>query len=270
MKKVSNKKLLSIKSCSDFIEHSDFQFAKFTSSEGNLRTWRCILKDLNCLNSKPGVYIIVNKVSGFKYIGSSKNLYSRFRRHFSFYFKNLGGPILTDHQIIMKEEMTKYGIDNFEFNVCFSEVNEESRNEHFLFKLLEEECEYNVIWPKRSQDTVYSINKRGYSKEFFCVEEAALYYKISSSHIWRILDKKKVCIDKIIFSSELYSKDSDYLKDCFNKVSSEDKEGNLIYFLTVKEAALHYNISKGVVYKSLKSGRWVKKKTIRFNRVKLS
>ena len=217
--------------------------------------------------------MIVNKVSGYKYIGSSRNLYRRFRAHFSFYFKSINSACVdwnTDHQTLMKREMTDYGILNFEFNVHFSEDKEGVKDEHFLFNLLEKECEYNLRWPKRPIGIMYSIDKRGNSIEFNSVEEASDYHKLSPSHIWRILDKKKVCIKgRVIFSSVSLSEGSVYLKDCFNKLSSEDREGNIIYFLTAKEAAFYFDISLGLVYKSLKSGLWVKKKTIRFNWVKV-
>ena len=273
-KKVLSKKfLLDIKSVDDFIKYSDFKFDFNSKTDGRIGSWSCILKDTDCLKSKGGVYMIVNKASGYKYIGSSRNLYRRFRAHFSFYFNNsVCIDWSMDHQTLMKREMTEYGILNFEFNVHFSEDKEGVKDEHFLFNLLEKECEYNLIWPKRPTGIMYSIDKRGNSIEFNSIEEASDYHKLSASHIWRILDKKKVCIKAgVIFSSICISlpEGNVYFKDCFNKLSSEDREGNIIYFLTAKEAAFYFDISLGVVYRSLKSGLWVKKKTIRFNWVKL-
>ena len=81
-----NLKSKNIRDTSDLLLISDFKFDKFGDCEGNPRSWSDVLKDINSLKSKSGVYFIINKISGKKYIGSSRDLYRRFRSHFSLYF----------------------------------------------------------------------------------------------------------------------------------------------------------------------------------------
>mgnify|MGYP000886959842 CR=1 FL=1 len=59
----------------------------------------------------PGVYQIVNKLNGHKYIGSSINIWTRWGRHLSDLRKN------KHDNNYLQNAWNKYGEDNFEFGV---------------------------------------------------------------------------------------------------------------------------------------------------------
>lgn len=75
-----------------------------------------------------GIYKIVNKINGNYYIGSSQNLYGRWRNHLH---NAKNGSKKSPH---LYSAMRKYGIDNFEFfPIIFCEIDE---LEHYEQKLL--------------------------------------------------------------------------------------------------------------------------------------
>ncbi len=58
----------------------------------------------------PGIYQILYKNSGKRYIGSSKNIFSRWREHKNSFFKNNNSKYL-------QNAWNKYGSDSFIFEV---------------------------------------------------------------------------------------------------------------------------------------------------------
>lgn len=64
-----------------------------------------------------GIYYIINKINNKKYIGSSKNIEKRFRRHL--FELNTG----THHNIILQRSFDKHGVDNFDF-LIIEETND--------------------------------------------------------------------------------------------------------------------------------------------------
>jgi len=258
-----NLKSKNIRDTSDLLLISDFKFDKFGDCEGNPRSWSDVLKDIKSLKSKSGVYFIINKISGKKYIGSSRDLYRRFRSHFSLYFSEGESRYKLKKVLHMNSDLKKHGVCNFSFLVFFSENY--VKDESFLFSL--QDFEYNNRQPPKHIGKVYSINKFGDCKEFFCIEEASIYYKISKRQIQRILNEKIVVSPwgklKLIFSSVV--RNDSYIKDCFIKIISEDSSGNYLKsFVSPEEVSIYYSISKRTVYRSLKSGNLVKKLGVKF------
>lgn len=83
-----------------------------------------------------GIYEIKNKINGNRYVGSSKNITYRFRKHREYLRK---GNHFNNH---LQNAWDKYGEDNFEFNILF-----ECREEFLLIeeqKRLNKNPEYNI------------------------------------------------------------------------------------------------------------------------------
>jgi group I intron endonuclease len=59
----------------------------------------------NLLNEKSGVYAFINLINGMRYIGSSKNIYKRFREHI------LG----RSSNKLLQKDFKKYGLNKFIF-----------------------------------------------------------------------------------------------------------------------------------------------------------
>ena len=254
-----SKKLINIKSINDFIEVSDFQFSDFVDSNGKDRDWVCILKDVKELKLRGGVYIIVNKVTGKKYMGSSSDLYRRFRSHFSY-----SGPSNRITEVLKsKGELCKdiKQRECFSFNVFFSESYLE--DERVLFSWLRKELEYNNRCPAKLGDrAVYAMSRWGDYKELLSIKEASDYYKVSEYCIKSKLDNS--VYGNIFFSSEVRS--AKYLKDYFYKVVCVNKKGSCLKsFVSIKEASNYYGISESTIYRSLRREVWVKKSDLKFN-----
>jgi len=85
-----------------------------------------------------GIYFIVNKINGKKYIGSTKNFNGRFSKHRMDLRNN------RHHSILLQNAWNKYGQDNFDF------IKIEIINDFSTLKkieqtyLLSEKCEYNM------------------------------------------------------------------------------------------------------------------------------
>ena len=74
---------------------------------------------------KSGVYKITNKVTGDFYIGSTNNFSRRFIQH------RFNGSEKGTRKHKMYNDMRKYGIDSFEFEI----LEESSRSEIFSFEI---------------------------------------------------------------------------------------------------------------------------------------
>lgn len=96
------------------------------------------------LRNVTGIYEIKNKVNGKKYIGQSKNVYARVRRHILVYNKEQG----RERDKPLYKSMRKYGVDNFEF-ILVEECNEselDSKERYYIRKYdtLVNKCGYNL------------------------------------------------------------------------------------------------------------------------------
>lgn len=91
-----------------------------------------------------GIYCIRNIINNKRYIGSSKNLITRFRNH-----KNQL-PRGKSHSAHLQSAYTKYGGENFEFSVLESGIKEEEiieRENYWInvYKTLDREFGYNSL-----------------------------------------------------------------------------------------------------------------------------
>ena len=91
-----------------------------------------------------GVYKITNKLNGDCYIGSSKDIGKRWKRHI--YLHESKGK---HHEYFLYRAMRKYGIENFEFEVLeLCEDSEKIMLEQKYYKKLNPR--YNSIEPKEN------------------------------------------------------------------------------------------------------------------------
>jgi len=93
-------------------------------------------------NSKSGIYIIENILTGKKYIGSSINCYDRIKRH----FMDLNNG--KHHSIYLQRCWKKYSSEHFRFKIIEEVNNEEleKREQHWLnfYKSYEKDKGYNI------------------------------------------------------------------------------------------------------------------------------
>lgn len=91
----------------------------------------------NLLKEKCGIYIITNLVNGNRYIGSSKDLKERLKRHVWELNKNIH---VNPH---LQNAWNKYGSDSFEYSILeFCNIKEQFDREDFYLRTLKPE--YNV------------------------------------------------------------------------------------------------------------------------------
>jgi len=110
-----------------------------------------------------GVYKITNQVNGKIYIGSSKNIKGRWRRHKSALRNDKhGNPHL-------QNAFNKYGSDNFEFAIVEKIVNVEDlidREQHYMDTL---KPKYNIRpkanWSEMSEETKRKLSKANKGKK---------------------------------------------------------------------------------------------------------
>lgn len=86
----------------------------------------------------PGVYALVNKITGKYYIGSSINLYNRLRDYYSPWY------ISTNPNLIISKAIVRYGLINFNILILDTCTTEEvtAREQYFLD---EYQPEYNIL-----------------------------------------------------------------------------------------------------------------------------
>lgn len=127
------------------------------------------------MNRIIGIYKITNKINGKIYIGQSKNIYSRWKRHI-YYAKQCKYPI--------QKAIIKYGKENFEFAIiCECEEEELNEKEMYYIKLFnsdDRKIGYNLTIggntfsytgksrnykAKLSDSQVYDIRKRYGNRE---------------------------------------------------------------------------------------------------------
>lgn len=111
-------------------------------------------------SDKIGIYVIINKVNGKKYVGSSKNVRKRRNRHFSELRRN------THKNRKLQNSFNKYGEDNFEFKLLeeVTDKNELIIREQFFIDKLKPKLNINLIansslGVKRSEETKEKIRQ---------------------------------------------------------------------------------------------------------------
>lgn len=133
-----------------------------------------------------GVYEIINKISGKKYIGSSVDIYKRFREHF------YHAPSKTNAEL--RNDMVELGIENFSLSIVevFTRYCSES-SESFIVRLQMVEQDYIDA---HDPDVLYNSPddfKRGPTAE---VAKAA---SVAMKEYWR---KKKI-YEEYVFEEPL-------------------------------------------------------------------
>jgi hypothetical protein len=128
-------------------------------------------------------------VSGKKYIGSSNNLYRRFCEHFLHdKFRN----------IRIREDIEKFGICKFEFNIIFTEnyLKEES----LLLVSLIKDFKYNKRFSHHilGDKVIYATSISGEYKKFLSLKEVLDFYK--NRNIKNKINKSST--GKLVFLSE--------------------------------------------------------------------
>lgn len=84
-----------------------------------------------------GIYYIINKVNKKKYIGSSKNIEKRFKRH-KMELRNS-----KHHNIFLQRSYNKHGLENFEFSIV-EETDQLFEREQFHINCYDKNQLYNV------------------------------------------------------------------------------------------------------------------------------
>lgn len=85
----------------------------------------------NFINKRSGIYMIINKINGYKYVGKSKNITVRLWQHKSL-LKNNQHKYKTGELSLLQKAWNKYGEDAFEFKVIeFCDVDKLNEREQY-------------------------------------------------------------------------------------------------------------------------------------------
>lgn len=158
--------------------------------------------ECNDIGKISGIYLILNKINNKYYVGSSKTIKSRWKKHKQRLRHN------THHNIKLQNAWNKYGEDNFEFHVV--ELAEESQ-------LLLVEQKY-LDWCKLYSDTNYIINYDSLSQM-----DRAKWLKTISDNVKLNIEKHESGWRKSIYTSEVCKKISEGNKLWYSELSVEEK-----------------------------------------------
>ena len=200
-----------------------------------------------------GIYCIENLINGKKYIGSSKNIYRRWKQHIF----NLNGNIhINDH---LQSSWNKYGKDNFTFYIIEKCLQDElcDREKYYISKFnttnnkhgynmtsggdgicnLREECVDKIS----IGETLYSVVQLSLEGEFIKVHRNCAKASIDVCGNYSMTENIRDCCNNKCGRKSakgymwLYEKDYDrnkkykHQKDkSFKKVSQYDESGKLI------------------------------------------
>ena len=99
------------------------------------------------------VYIILNKINGKFYIGSTKNLHKRKLRHFRELRKNI------HHCIHLQRSVNKHGIENFEY-ICIETSFNYIKREQEILDFLDFNDIYNISKTASGGDMIFNHPNR--------------------------------------------------------------------------------------------------------------
>lgn len=166
-------------------------------------------------NNKSGVYKITNLINNKFYIGSTKNLSSRYRTHLSSLTLNKSGCV------ILQNAVNKYGIENFKFEVLFIGEN-----------YFEKEIEFIKILKPPYNSILETLQKRIVSEE----------------------TKKKQSISQIE-RYKLYPAKRGYKKPNYKRESRFEiilsKSDEILKFDSAEETAKYFNTCKQAVFNAI-------------------
>lgn len=119
--------------------------------------------------SKSGVYCWVNKVNGYKYIGSSNNLYRRLLQYFNTEY------LLKHDNMVICRALLKHGYSNFDLDILeYCDSKDLLKREQYYIDLMNPE--YNILKKagsllgfKHREETIakMSISKAGEKNHMF-------------------------------------------------------------------------------------------------------
>lgn len=184
------------------------------------------VEEINKKNKKDleiiGVYKIINKINNKMYIGSSNNIYKRWKEHINDLNKN------KHHSIHLQRAWNKYGQENFSFIIIEIIKNEDfqfEKEQYWLdkYESYNREVGYNIYKfaigggyeltmeqrDKRRQisfkehPNIINLYNKGYS-----TVEIAKKYKVRREYIWNILQENNVNtsdLRKITYKNKEYT-----------------------------------------------------------------
>ena len=102
----------------------DIKYASFFNINGiSFVSKKVIDKCNNLIYQRSGIYTILNKINGHRYIGQSKNVRTRLWQHKSL-LKNNRHTYKTGELSLLQKAWNKYGEDAFEFKIIeFCEID---------------------------------------------------------------------------------------------------------------------------------------------------
>lgn len=206
---------------------------------------------------KPGIYIIKNTVSGKLYIGSSKNLRSRFWCYFN---KN---EIKKHFSLSLQGDVYCFGLDSFEYYALYTE--DYQRDEKQMYNTLREERLYNdrvpFIYTWFKGEVLYAIEESGLYKIFHSYEEVYSHFKLEEVTVRAYIKSQKFYLKGGVYFSWYLFKEEELTK-MKNKDATliSKKSGKTIKrFRNYEEVCTFYGISKSSVEKSVSQGTVIKR-----------
>lgn len=236
----------------------------------------------NTVKNKSGVYIILNKITGNKYIGSASTnkLYTRFANH----------CIHTNHgSKIVKKAIKKYGLNNFIFGIIEYYPDIITKDNNIELLKLEQTYlniltpEYNILTEagnsfgyKHSEETLMKM-KALYTNER---KEILRQYQINRKNKWLKESKNKIKIrqshlilnteDQIKKRSDKFSK-TIYLKSLdTNMIICEFKNISKMHnYICCSERTIRRSITAGHIFIPIPYVKYLKTDLIKkYNNVK--